>query len=1138
MHQRLPISLLAIGVCLVAALNLSAAIPVAETDVEFLVAGDFDGDGRLDAAVVDRASGAVRFGYLNEEEALVWLLPRASGVANPVGVAAGRLLSQQADAVALASPEANRIQILGAQNRIFSTSRGFSPLGIGPGALAALPSASGLALANLAAATSLNDAPYAFQAELMLNAGAGFISAGWTPLESAPTAGNPFQLYPAGKVYAALSFDSATERTVLFIDFSSGSPQAELMATLPAESRWLGADMLQDGQSQLISWVPGEEVLRVWLKEGVEFSLDFVEELGRPIRDVFHVETGFGPRLLVIYGDGEEAELIALDGSESQSFDLPGPSRVFTGALRVGDLGLILFNGAASDRRSSGFEHYSDEGGWFTLQGSGLLPTIAMGFDTANLLLFSKEPFVSAEPRLVERHRAGEWTEFQGIESSDAYVSAERFRGSALGLGDPKEVIISDVSESALHGIGNQIGPAVSMSNRGGAFGPTVPEPSVIPAAGRYSASIQVQLQAAPGHAIYWRNDHGSGWQAYSEPFWVYKATALEFYAQNLSAGLRSSIRGSSYSFTLPPELMDSDGDGVPDFVEIAMGLDPLESGPDADGDGVSDLEELLAGTDPSDPTDLQSGEARDPLNFGSAYRIEATPQSLNGATGSFVSAADGTRVEARDLSGRLLASALAQRPSPGLPAVARLQPVTADRRAPLVALSTGPRFDAWVGSGLAPVGRELLAIAAAPVASWVAPSFIYDGRGEQSALAWIEAAQASETSSPSISQQLRPVDTLKALLVERMVAAALASRDDAANSRITLFPSRPADAARHPVSYDTLVDLQQPANLVQPAFRLTSLLQSVVTQVEGSLPGSAALRALATDIYRISSLYHDEEPGALLLPADALRWFLENGELPAGYVERTNLTENQLSEAAARVGSMLAAIAPRPTSVFDLEARADSFAGGPCTVLWTPLAESPVSLVNADGRPYRLPGGISLLPGSRLKVTAYTDLEANLCSTSTIEVIFISLDSLPAPSLADADGNLLGDDWERVFFGRLGVDPWASADGSGFSNLHQYLAGTDPTDPGSIPDGRPLELGPPAVRIGWAGLGLIRLDWNWPVEFASAVRFDVQATTDLGEGFFDIGATPTHDLAGQFSVNILPPEGNQWFFRLALSLP
>jgi hypothetical protein len=48
---------------------------------------------------------------------------------------------------------------------------------------------------------------------------------------------------------------------------------------------------------------------------------------------------------------------------------------------------------------------------------------------------------------------------------------------------------------------------------------------------------------------------------------------------------------------------------------------------------------------------------------------------------------------------------------------------------------------------------------------------------------------------------------------------------------------------------------------------------------------------------------------------------------------------------------------------------------------------------------------------------------------------------------LEDGDGNGLLDAWERLFFGRTGVDPSADADGDGLDNLAEHKAGTNPND-------------------------------------------------------------------------------------------
>ncbi len=82
-------------------------------------------------------------------------------------------------------------------------------------------------------------------------------------------------------------------------------------------------------------------------------------------------------------------------------------------------------------------------------------------------------------------------------------------------------------------------------------------------------------------------------------------------------------------------EFLDSDGDGIPDVIELAAGMDPFDASDangDADNDGLSNLQEFLYGTDPGnadtdgdgipDKVELDSGY--NPLKYTKVVYVDA----------------------------------------------------------------------------------------------------------------------------------------------------------------------------------------------------------------------------------------------------------------------------------------------------------------------------------------------------------------------------------------------------------------------------------------------------------------------------------------------------------------------------------
>ena len=103
----------------------------------------------------------------------------------------------------------------------------------------------------------------------------------------------------------------------------------------------------------------------------------------------------------------------------------------------------------------------------------------------------------------------------------------------------------------------------------------------------------------------------------------------------------------------------DSDGDGVPDSIEIADGTDPNNPNDfrDSDGDGVPDLVEMAEGTDPNDPLSildsdgdgtsdyLERGGDKDGDGIGDEFESSKTDTDGNNIKDDLDSDADGDGV-------------------------------------------------------------------------------------------------------------------------------------------------------------------------------------------------------------------------------------------------------------------------------------------------------------------------------------------------------------------------------------------------------------------------------------------------------------------------------------------------------------
>jgi len=147
-----------------------------------------------------------------------------------------------------------------------------------------------------------------------------------------------------------------------------------------------------------------------------------------------------------------------------------------------------------------------------------------------------------------------------------------------------------------------------------------------------------------------------------------------------------------------------------------------------------------------------------------------------------------------------------------------------------------------------------------------------------------------------------------------------------------------------------------------------------------------------------------------------------------------------------------------------------------------------------------------------------------------TMQVIFqtasAALSPPPPPPPADGEGNGLPDTWETNNFGYTGVDPNGDADGDGFTNLQEFLKGTNPKDmfdgydlvikPLLTPDGQLLPAGLFRVWVGRSdGVPLKN------AQFQITVVDNDNILTDGSSLFRTINLTT--DSKGEAKINLTP---------------
>ncbi len=1143
-------------------------------DAEWASSGDFNGDGLLDAVIVDRKTGAYRIGYQTPGGEHNWTSARASGIGDVSGVTVGYLLNGASHGLAFSAEAANRVNVVSAAN----PSQASVPVSVflpsvGPNQVVALNigGPGDTALQDLIVPSAWNGAAPHRTTTIRNADGASF-----TPIQDLAAThyqqrGNRVVIKDGTTPVLAILERGLTD-TLRLVSYAGGPPNTFLqIANIAGGSEYAVGRFAGTGLRHFLTFRPGQSNL--WTHAVLE-PVPGTFEIGAAagfafddrIESVVTLPGTAGTKILVIFAQGTHAAAYNFDGTNAPTpaGEFPAPEGgVLLGATPLENNGVRLHSSGtgktlaaevlASElggRTGRSLQYSFNAGtGTYSLDRADTLPPVTDLSGQANVFQFRNEPFVASAPRLLNSGNAGDWSSLFSLAGGPPQVGvlSETFVDSAHGLDNPTPASLGNSHPLTQFGLVNQYLPSVSLFSLAPGLGNEVVEVSAQPAGGLYGRSVAVNFTiGSPGFQIHYRLNPGGSWQTYvGNSVRIFTNCVLQYRARAVAGPEQTSIRSETYTFKEGPGELDSDSDGVPDYVEIANGLDPVRSGGDSDGDGFSDLEELLKGTSPTNAAshpDTQGYEQHAEVD------LILTPRPLDGFTGAETSSRGGPHVRVFDLSGSQLGAAPVR---PSLAAqfafAAQVTNLFLDPRRKLFVVATEPHFDVLTAAADRRIGRELVSLIPCPEVPPVEVNYAFGAAAgvlNAEALNWVAAAQAAYNSATNeIRFHTMPIaGTAVAALLEHklrsVLADALASEtNSAAGTNLTLFSFRPGDAGRRQLDEKARALLEH-GNAERPAYDLKQMFHSLEAMVIGAPnPQVQSLNAVTHEIYRVSSVSNNDAPGQYRLPLDILRDFLRDGVIHSNYLAAGTFPAPLLADATAGVQFVLNNLGSRPVTNLNLRVRPDTFAGT-CTTLETAdLAATPVNLFALGGGAFDFPDTFNLIPGSVVQVVGRPDVASTTCTGLNVEVLSISLAAIPARSDGDSDGNLLIDSWEKALLGMLGSDPFGDADADGYSNLQEMFEGTDPHDGLGVPTGPIAMLSLPVLDIEASPAGDVLLEWNWPQAYMNKVTFQLLATPDLNQPSALQPIVPVHVGGDRFNILVPSPGTGAHFFTIRLQL-
>ena len=532
---------------------------VYETSPEFITSGDFNGDGRADALVLDKLTGNVRVGYQNANGALDWSAPRATGADGASALAVGRFAETNRESIAVTSASLNQIRVLNLSSPSNSpTPTIINPTHAGTSLLVGLDAPYGATASHSWTAAGTHDPGITILDILVyaLDGGSAafqdqFVAPGYLNRLNPLTIGTNKTTLVAGLLrgsndtFAAYSY--ASQSNVLYrVNLAAGTEYAS------GRFQW---SRDTNAVPVILFYVPGQSNLLVQRiitsGNGYAFSAPMISTFTSAIQRVYFVDEGTNGFGVIQFGDGVVGVRPAGTNDALQvsaSLGAGATGTVVSGVIPLSLGKFALLSASSNSPASSYAQIFTQSGSNYVQTSSNALPAVTSVATRGNVWLFQIEPFVSAAASLVGSLSAPAWSSTISGLPGTISVRVESDGGTTTGLNNPATNNFGPPPAGTVYVLPNQYRDDVSFFG----YGPArAADPSVVtisPPPGSYGGPIQISFtrQNATDDVQY-RATPDAGWQFYSAPFPLTNDATIQFYGQT-AGGARGRTQSASYA--------------------------------------------------------------------------------------------------------------------------------------------------------------------------------------------------------------------------------------------------------------------------------------------------------------------------------------------------------------------------------------------------------------------------------------------------------------------------------------------------------------------------------------------------------------------------------------------------------------